>query len=133
MYQVSRQIDFCYGPRLLKYSGNCRYLHGHNGRAVITIESDTLDERGMVLDFSDIKRVVSTWIDEELDHRMLLHKDDPALPFLRELGEPLHVLDVNPTAENIAKLIHEFTVAQGFPIIETQLWETPRCYATYRG
>ena len=133
MYQVSRQIDFCYGHRLLNYSGKCRYLHGHNGRAVITIESDTLDERGMVLDFSDIKRVVSTWIDEELDHRMLLHKDDPALPFLRELGEPLHVLDVNPTAENIAKLIHEFTVAQGFPIIETQLWETPRCYATYRG
>ncbi len=121
MYQVSRQIDFCYGHRLLNYSGKCRYVHGHTDRPVITIE------------FSDIKRVVSTWIDEELDHRMLLHKDDPALPFLRELGEPLHVLDVNPTAENIAKLIHEFTVAQGFPIIETQLWETPRCYATYRG
>ncbi|HTN74144.1 MAG TPA: 6-carboxytetrahydropterin synthase, partial [Pirellulaceae bacterium] len=43
MYRVSREIDFCYGHRLLNYDGKCKYLHGHNGRAVITIESDTLD------------------------------------------------------------------------------------------
>jgi 6-pyruvoyltetrahydropterin/6-carboxytetrahydropterin synthase len=39
---------------------------------------------------------------------------------------------VNPTAENIAKLIFDYAHAQGFPIIEARLWETPRCYATYR-
>ena len=72
MFRVTREIDFCYGHRLLDYAGKCKFLHGHNGRAVIVIESDTLDERGMVLDFSDIKRVVSRWIDEHLDHRMLL-------------------------------------------------------------
>ena len=38
----------------------------------------------------------------------------------------------NPTAENIAKLIFEFTVGRGFPVVEAHLWETPRCYATYR-
>ena len=64
MFQVTREIDFCYGHRLLNYQGKCRYLHGHNGRAVITIESDTLDERGMVLDFGVIKADVSGWIDE---------------------------------------------------------------------
>ena len=85
MYRVTRQIDFCYGHRLLNYDGKCRFLHGHNGRAVIAIESDRLDERGMVLDFSDIKRVVSTWIDENLDHRMILNRSDPAVPMLREL------------------------------------------------
>lgn len=132
MYRVTRQIDFCYGHRLLNYDGKCKYLHGHNGRAVIAIESPSLDDRGMVMDFSDIKRVVSTWIDDNLDHRMILHRDDPALPFLRELGEPLHVVDCNPTAENIARLIHEFAAGQGFPVVETRLWETPNCFATYR-
>ena len=67
MYRVSREIDFCYGHRLLNYEGKCRYLHGHNGRAVITIEAPSLDHRGMVLDFSDIKKVVATWIDDNLD------------------------------------------------------------------
>jgi 6-pyruvoyltetrahydropterin/6-carboxytetrahydropterin synthase len=133
VFRVTREIDFCYGHRLLNYNGKCKYLHGHNGRAVIAIESPELDERGMVLDFSDIKNVVSNWIDQNLDHRMLLHRDDPAVPALREMGEPMYLLDVNPTAENIARLIFEFTASQGFPIVEARLWETPRCFATYTG
>ena len=132
MFRVSREIDFCYGHRLLNYDGKCKYLHGHNGRAIITIESATLDERGMVLDFSDIKKVVSTWIDEKLDHCMLLQRTDPVVPMLQKMGEPLFLMDENPTAENIAKLIYEFTASRGFPIVECQLWETPRCFATYR-
>ena len=132
MYRVTREIDFCYGHRLLNYEGKCRYLHGHNGRAVIAIQSPQLDERGMVMDFSEIKRVVSTWIDENLDHRMILRSDDPAVPFLKKLGEPVYLLDVNPTAENIARLIFDFATSQGFPVVETRLWETPQCYATYR-
>ena len=131
MFRVTREIDFCYGHRLLDYDGKCKYLHGHNGRAVIAIEAAELDHRGMVLDFSDIKRVVSNWIDENLDHRMLLRRDDPAAAALSEMGEPMFLMDANPTAENIAKLIFDFTAAQGFPIVECRLWETPRCFATY--
>jgi 6-pyruvoyltetrahydropterin/6-carboxytetrahydropterin synthase len=133
MYCVSREIHFCYGHRLLNYDGKCRHLHGHNGKAVITLAADRLDALGMVMDFSRIKRVVSTWIDETLDHRMLLHRDDPVLPFLRQQGEPVHVLDVNPTAENIARLIYDFAAGQGFPVVEVRLWETDSCYATYAG
>jgi 6-pyruvoyltetrahydropterin/6-carboxytetrahydropterin synthase len=132
MFRVTREIDFCYGHRLLNYDGKCKHLHGHNGRAIIAIEGETLDERGMVLDFSDIKRVVSTWIDENLDHRMLLHRRDPYVKVLQDLGEPLYLMDENPTAENIARLIHEFTASRGFPVVETHLWETPHCFATYR-
>ena len=131
MYYVTRQIDFCYGHRLLNYEGKCRHLHGHNGRAVIKIASGELDHRGMVLDFSDIKSVVSKWIDENLDHRMILHREDPAVEFLQQLNEPLFLIDSNPTAENIAKLIYEVTAAEGFPVLEVDLWETPQCFATY--
>lgn len=132
MFRVTREIDFCYGHRLLNYEGKCKHLHGHNGRAVITIESAELDERGMVLDFSDIKRVVSNWIDANLDHRMILRRDDPARATLEQLGEPMFLVDENPTAENIARLIFEYTKSQGFPIVEVRLWETPHCFATYR-
>jgi 6-pyruvoyltetrahydropterin/6-carboxytetrahydropterin synthase len=132
MFQVTREIDFCYGHRLLNYDGKCRYLHGHNGKAIITVESPKLDRLGMVLDFSDIKEVVATWIDENLDHRMILCKDDPAVAMLQEMGEPLYLLDDNPTAENIVKLIYEKTKEAGFPILEAKLWETPKCFAVYR-
>ncbi|HXG09379.1 MAG TPA: 6-carboxytetrahydropterin synthase [Gemmataceae bacterium] len=133
MYRVTREISFCYGHRLLNYEGKCRHLHGHNGRAVLTLASARLDELGMVMDFTRIKQVVSRWIDETLDHKMLLHKDDPALPLLRQLGEPVYVMEVNPTAENIARLIYDFAAAQGFPVVEVQLWETDTCFASYTG
>lgn len=132
MYRVTQEIEFCYGHRLLNYQGKCRYLHGHNGRAVIVLEGEHLDARGMLLDFNDIKREVRSWIDENLDHRMILCQGDPALPALEQLGEPLLVIDANPTAENIAKLIYDHAIAKGLPIFEVSLWETPHAYATYR-
>jgi 6-pyruvoyltetrahydropterin/6-carboxytetrahydropterin synthase len=131
MFSVSREIDFCYGHRLLNYPGKCRHLHGHNGRVVIRFAESGLDALGMVLDFGDIKRVVSQWIDDHLDHRMILHRDDPAVPALEKLGEPLFLIDANPTAENIAKLIFDIAAEHGFPVADVRLWETPHCCATY--
>ena len=132
MYLVTREIRFCYGHRLLNYDGKCRFLHGHNGRAVISLKAETLDSLGMVVDFSRIKRVVSGWIDANLDHKMLLHRDDPILPLLQKQGEPVFLLDVNPTAENIARLIYEYVVSQGFSVAEVQFWETEDSFAVYR-
>ena len=133
MFRISRRIDFCYGHRLLNYEGKCRHLHGHNGKVIITLEAAQLDEQGMVLDFSDIKQVVSRWIDENLDHRMILCREDPAVPALEKLGEPLFLINTNPTAETLARLIFDYTLAQGFPVVEVRLWETPKCCAIYCG
>jgi len=132
MFRVTKEIHFCYGHRLLNYPGKCRNLHGHNGKAVITVETPALDSLGMVIDFTEIKRVIGVWIDESLDHRMILHRDDPALPELRRLGEPVVVLDVNPTAENLAKLIFDHAVSHGLKVTEVTLWETETSFATYR-
>jgi len=133
MYRVTREISFCYGHRLLNYEGKCRHLHGHNGRAVITLQTQDLDNLGMVMDFSQIKRILQSWIDDALDHKMLLHEDDPVLPFLRQRGEPVFVMRVNPTAENIARLIYDYAASHGLPVVEVKLWETEGCYATYAG
>lgn len=131
MYRVTQQIEFCYGHRLLNYSGKCRKLHGHNGTAVIVLEGAELDDRGMLVDFSDIKSSLRTWIDEELDHKMILNREDPTIPFLQELQEPIFIIDENPTAETIAKLIYQQAKKEGFPIKEVTLWETPKSFATY--
>ena len=134
MFRVTREIEFCYGHRLLNYAGKCRHLHGHNGLAVIAIEGERLDDRGMLVDFGDIKSAVSTWIDENLDHRMILCREDPVVSYLQQIGEPLYLLDENPTAENIARLIFEKSreLELPAPIVEVRLWETPKCFATYR-
>ncbi|HUG92648.1 MAG TPA: 6-carboxytetrahydropterin synthase [Planctomycetaceae bacterium] len=132
MFRVTQEIEFCYGHRLLGYTGKCRHLHGHNGKAVIVLEGERLDERGMLVDFAEIKAALRTWIDGELDHRMILCADDPVLPFLRRLGEPVYIIAENPTAENIARLIFERARSEGFPVVEVSLWETPHSVATYR-
>jgi len=132
MYRVTREIEFCYGHRLLNYEGKCRHLHGHNGRAVVTLEGPRLDDRGMLVDFSEIKRQIQRWIDEEIDHNMLLCREDPLLPLLRERGERVYVMDANPTAENIARLIYERGRDAGLPVVKVELWETPNCFATYK-
>ncbi len=133
MYSVTKRIDFCYGHRLLDYGGVCKHPHGHNALAEIEVRTDSLDPRNMVCDFGDIKRVVKGWIDREIDHKMVLRKDDPLVAPLRELGEPMFLVDSNPTVEHLAKLIFDYTRSQSLPVVEVRVWETPTSFAAYRG
>ena len=131
MYSVTKRIDFCYGHRLLDYDGICKHPHGHNAVAEVEVRAEALDDRQMVCDFGEIKRVIKGWIDSELDHRMILRRDDPLLEPLRALGEPVFVSEHNPTVEHIARLIFERTQAEGFPVLRVTVWETPTSFATY--
>jgi 6-pyruvoyltetrahydropterin/6-carboxytetrahydropterin synthase len=133
MYSVTKRIEFCYGHRLLDYDGICKHPHGHNAVAEIEVRTDDLDARNMVVDFSDIKRTVKGWIDRELDHKMILRHDDPLVRPLQELGEPIYLLDSNPTVERLASLIFEKTRELGFPVVAVRIWETPSSFATFEG
>lgn len=131
MYSVTKRIDFCYGHRLLDYDGICKHPHGHNAVAEIEIAADVLDRRNMVADFSDIKHLVKAWVDRELDHRMILRQDDPLVAVLRSMGEPVYVVESNPTVERIARLIFEVARTEGLPVSKVTVWETPTSWATY--
>ncbi len=48
------------------------------------------------------------------------------------MNEPMYLMDVNPTAENIARLIFEVAKSKGLPVLDVRMWETPRCSAQYR-
>ena len=133
MYVVTKRIDFCYGHRLLDYDGVCKHPHGHNAVVEVDVRTDRLDKRNMVADFSDIKRLVKGWIDRELDHKMILRRDDPLVPLLTSAGEPMYLLDSNPTVERIAKLIYDKGHELGLDIVTVRVWETPTSVATYTG
>ena len=128
---MTKRIEFCYGHRLLDYDGVCKHPHGHNASVGIDVRTDRLDSRNMVVDFSDIKRIVKGWIDRELDHKMILRQDDPLVEPLKKLGEPMYLLDSNPTVERIAKLIFEQGRTLGVDIQAVRVWETPTSVATY--
>lgn len=132
MFRVTREIQFCYGHRLMDYSGKCRHPHGHNGRAEIELSSSRLDRRGMVMDFEEIKKHLQNWIDENLDHRMLLRRDDPLAKILDKMGEPFYRLKDNPTAENIAREIFRIAQRKGLPVTRVTLWETDKSFASYQ-
>lgn len=132
MYTVIKKIEFCYGHRLLEYEGRCAHAHGHNGILEIELRSDQLDLHGMVVDFGDVESQVAEFVDSQLDHRMLLRKDDPLVAALREVGEDPFLMESNPTAENIARLVLESARLSGLPVIAVRLWETSDSMAEYR-
>lgn len=131
MYLVTKRIDFCYGHRLLDYDGVCKHPHGHNAMVEVDVRTGHLDNRNMVVDFSDIKKIVKGWIDRELDHKMILRHDDPLVKPLQALGEPIYILDSNPTVERIAKLIFDKSREQGLDVVAVRVWETPTSRTEY--
>ena len=152
MPQITRKFRFCAGHRVLNHEGKCRHLHGHDYGVEITVSSLGLDDLGRVVDFSVIKEKLGTWIDEELDHNMLLHPDDPLLNTTDSQGyfksgcEPEVLIGripfmmpeyaPNPTAENIAHVIFnqakELLNNGGLSVEQVTVWETPNCCATHK-
>jgi len=132
MFAVTQTLDFCYGHRLLRYKGKCAHLHGHNGRLEVVVAAGALDGLSMVADFSEVERIVRGFVDEHLDHRLLLHKDDPLVEVLRRHDEPVFVMDCDPTAEAIARLVFLRAKSAGLDVSEVRLWETPASVASYR-
>ena len=87
MYYVEKRIEVAMAHRLcLTYESKCSHLHGHNAIVTVYCKSETLNENGMVVDFSTVKDIVKGL----LDHQYVNDK-----------------VDFNPTAENLARLICE--------------------------
>lgn len=131
MFTITKDLYFCYGHRLMGHPGKCRHIHGHSVKASITVASSKLDEQGMVCDFADIGVIANRYIDAELDHNFLLHRDDPLVPALEEAGERFMLLDEHPTAECLARMIYSRVREQGLNVLSVTLWETTSACATY--
>ena len=91
MYYITKEVRFEYGHKLNNYKGKCFRAHGHNGRVLITLKSEKLDEVGFVIDFKGIKEIAQRLIIEKYDHY-----------FLNDIS-PFNLIE--PTAENMAAVL----------------------------
>lgn len=130
-FRISTEIDFAYGHRLLNYDGKCAHPHGHNARVEIELEGTQLDRADLLVDFSVLKHALKDWVDEHVDHKMILCERDPLVGVLRDLHEPVYVMDTNPTAETLARLLYDVAAQQGFPVSRVRFWESPTSWADY--
>lgn len=132
MFEVSKSIHFSYGHRLLKHEGKCKHLHGHNAVVQIECHSERLNDKSMVVDFDEISSSVKSWINANLDHRMILNEKDPLIETLKGMNEPFYVIQGDPTAEFLSKTVYEIAKKSGLPVKSVTLWETPTSSASYR-
>ena len=125
MFEAFVEETFAAGHALRNYRGKCENVHGHNYRVRVTIEGESLNEAGLLVDFSELKRVLRATI-EKLDHVFL----NDVAPFD----------EINPSAENMAHYFYtEVTEGLGgverpnpVRVAEVKIWETDSAAAAYR-
>ena len=123
MFELMIEESFAAAHNLRKYKGKCEALHGHNYKVRIRVSQKNTDERGLVIDFKDLRHILKDVI-LELDHAYL-----NKLAFFKK-----H----NPTSEIIAKYIFDKMAGQlkkSYPQIvlgEVQVWETDKACAVYK-
>ena len=127
--KVTKEFEFEAAHRLSNYEGKCKRIHGHSYKGKVTVEGASLDSRGILVDFGEIKDAVEVLIVNEFDHRLILKKGDP---FNEEVGLLLSKLhddsivwvDYNPTAENLA-IDFKARLNAVIPFSSVELFETP--------
>jgi len=119
MYEVCVRRHFDAAHALRGYQGRCENLHGHRYEVVACVASDTLNEIGLALDFTEFKRVLDGIL-ARFDHT--------------NLNETPPFDAINPSAENIARTIYQ-ALREALPQVRlayVQAYESPDAWATYR-
>jgi len=141
--QITRRLEFDAGHRIPSHTSQCRHLHGHRYAIEITlsgeiITTDGLSEQGMVMDYTEVKRIAKEQLVDAWDHAFLVYRNDTAvLDFLNSL--PNHktvVLKVPPTAENLAMLAfklldsaYHHSFGNNLQLERVRIYETPNNWA----
>ncbi len=105
--RITKQFSFETGHALYGYDGKCRNVHGHSYRLSVTVIGTPISNTGnvkygMVIDFSDLKKIVKEEIVDVFDHATVFNKNTPHVELANELQDRGHnVLLVNyqPTSE----------------------------------
>lgn len=119
LYALTVRTSFAAAHRLREYEGNCERLHGHNWQVEVTVESDSLDPRGMAIDFRAIKGALGELL-SPFDHRYL----NEVSPFD----------GINPSSENIARYLFEEMerkIPDPVRVARVAVWESEDARAEY--
>jgi 6-pyruvoyltetrahydropterin/6-carboxytetrahydropterin synthase len=143
--QITRRLEFDAGHRIPTHDSQCRHLHGHRYAIEITLSGDIIttegvSEHGMVMDYSEVKRIAKEQLVDAWDHAFLVYRNDNVvLQFLNSLPEhKTVVLDVPPTAENLAmtafnllKEAYHSRYGNHLKLQCVRIYETPNNWADY--
>jgi len=143
--QITRRLEFDAGHRIPNHNSQCKHLHGHRYAIEITLSGDIItargiSEEGMVMDFSDVKRIAKEQLVNAWDHAFLVYRGDRAVvDFLATLpGHKTVVLDTVPTAENLALIAfntlngaYRDTYGNHLRLERVRLFETPNNWADH--
>jgi 6-pyruvoyltetrahydropterin/6-carboxytetrahydropterin synthase len=120
MYEISIQTVFSAAHRLRNYQGDCEALHGHNWKVQVTVQTHTLNDIGLAIDFKMLKKITNETLGR-LDHTCM----NDVAPFC----------DVNPSSENIARVLFEemktSIAAFGVSLVKISVWESDNAWASY--
>jgi 6-pyruvoyltetrahydropterin/6-carboxytetrahydropterin synthase len=119
VYEIVVQHHFCAAHSLRGYEGKCRNTHGHNFKVQVTLAGEQLDERGILVDFKDVKSALQRIIDD-VDHQ--------------NLNELPAFATVNPSTENLCRYFYDrlTAVIEGARVIEVRIAETDSYAGVYR-
>ncbi len=105
--RITKQFNFETGHALYGYDGKCRNVHGHSYKLSVTVIGTPISDStnvkfGMVIDFSDLKKIVKEDIVDVFDHATVFNKNTPHLELAKELSDRGHhviLVDYQPTSE----------------------------------
>jgi 6-pyruvoyltetrahydropterin/6-carboxytetrahydropterin synthase len=120
MYTLAVEMKFASAHQLRGYMGKCENLHGHSWKVQISVTSQELNDIGLAIDFTELKRIMNEVVGP-LDHTCL----NSVSPFT----------DINPSSENIARWIYnamkERLVGYQVKMRSVTVWESETASATY--
>lgn len=143
MLTITRKLEFDAGHRIPDHRSQCRNLHGHRYVLEITLQGDVVEtegapDRGMVMDFADVKSLAMEHLVSRRDHAFLVFEGDARVrEFLESMPEhKTVVLDRIPTVENLAAVafdvlaqVYDAHYGVNLRLHRVRLYETPNCWA----
>lgn len=140
--RITKQFDFETGHALYGYDGKCKNVHGHSYKLSVTVIGIPLSnpshvKYGMVIDFSDLKKIVTSEIVNIFDHATVFNKNTPHIELAKELekrGHNIILVDYQPTSEmmliDFAKKIKS-RLPENIKLHSLKLQETGSSYAEW--
>ena len=138
---IARHCNFDSGHRVMNERMKCFNIHGHTYLCEVKFEFNEMESIGYAIDFKEVKRVGLQWLQDYLDHGMILNPHDTKLiETTREYGSKLWLMSLNgegeycnPSVENISKEIFlaMMVLFQSYPNLKihtVKIHETPNCY-----
>jgi 6-pyruvoyltetrahydropterin/6-carboxytetrahydropterin synthase len=107
--RITKQFNFETGHALYGYDGKCKNVHGHSYKLSVTVIGTPISDNtnvkwGMVIDFSDLKKIVKEEVVDVFDHAIVFNKNTPHINLamtMREQGHNVILADYQPSSENM--------------------------------